>query len=392
MAMIGDNTIRLAVAVFHSTSEKPSPDPVVYHVGGPGGHMLGIIAYGLFDKVIAPFLQYRDLILFDPRGTGYSEPSLECSPGEDPGDCVRRLFSEGRNLYAYNSSSMAADLQDIRRALGYDQWNLFGESYGTHVAQVAMREQPEGLRSVILDAVLPIQLPPLPGNNSEFELSLGRLFDRCRQNQECNAAYPDLPSAYARAVERLDRQPVTLSFELDGTTREAILSGEQQSEWTMTALYEAEMIPYLPFAITAAASGSSYEFWDYTAKWEINTDKMLSGGAHWAILCGDDRLGGCDNWPIAIEQEPVSSDLPTLLLSGEFDPVTPPDYAHSVALSLNHSYLVDLPGFGHWANGTGHPCPSAIIQAFLADPTGRPGDACLQDLEEFQFFSGEDIP
>jgi pimeloyl-ACP methyl ester carboxylesterase len=255
-----------------------------------------------------------------------------------------------------------------------------------------MREQPEGLRSVILDAVLPIQLPPLPGNNSEFELSLGRLFDRCRQNQECNAAYPDLPSAYARAVERLDRQPVTLSFELNGATREAVLSGDQLSNWTMTALYEAEMIPYLPFAITAAADGISYEFWDYTAKWEINTNSIVSAGTHWAVLCGDGRLGGCDNWPVGIEQKPVASDIPILVLSGEFDPVTPPEYARAVAQSLNHSYLVDFPGFGHWANGTGYLCPSAVIQAFLADPANRPGDACLQDLEEFQFFSGEDIP
>lgn len=118
-----ENTIRLAVAVFHSSSESPAPDPVVYQIGGPGGHMLGLVSY-IYEKVIAPFLKTRDLILFDSRGTGFSQPALECKDGEELAECGQHLSAEGRNLYAYNSISMVKDLLDLRAALGYDQWNI----------------------------------------------------------------------------------------------------------------------------------------------------------------------------------------------------------------------------------------------------------------------------
>ena len=118
----------------------------------------------------------------------------------------------------------------------------------------------------------------------------------------------------------------------------------------------------------------------------INIERILSSGAHWAILCGDGRIDGCDNWPVAIEQVPVTSAVPTLVLSGEFDPVTPPDYGHFVAQWLAHSYVVDFPGLGHWANGAGHPCPTRIIQGFLADPYHQPEKGCLQEMQDLTFF------
>jgi len=340
----------------------------------------------LYEKVIVPFLEARDLILFDPRGTGYSKPGLECKQGEEAGDCLRRLFAEGHNLYAYNSSSMAADLQDLRKTLGYDRWNLLGESYGTHVAQIVMREAPEGLRSVILDAVLPVVLPELPGGQSEFELSLSRLFDHCRQDRSCNKSYPDLEAKLEQAVQRLNEQPVTLSFDLDGKMQADVLTGDKLLDRIMTAMYEAEMIPYLPYAISAAEEGTDYEFWDYTVKWEINTNQILSQGAHWAVLCGDGRIGYCGDWPVAVDKTAVISEIPTLILNGEFDPVTPPDYGYSVSQGLSRSYIFDFPGLGHWVNGTGHPCQAAIIQEFLDEPSHAPDASCIAEMGSPVFF------
>lgn len=391
--MIGKNIIRLAVAIFHSLSTLPAPAPVVYQVGGPGGHML--VAVGgpfLYEKVIASYVKTRDLILFDPRGTGYSQPALECKPGEEPGNCLRRLFSEGHNLYLYNSSSMVADLQDIRQAIGYDQWNLVGESYGTHVSQMVLHEQPDGLRSVILDAVLPIILPDLPDGKSEFGLSLGRLFERCWSDPTCKTAYPDLANRLDLAVHRLNDNPVAIEFDIDGKTQSFMLTGDRLMDHVMTALYEAEMIPYLPYAISAAADGSNYEFWGFTAKWSINIDKILSSGAHWAILCGDGRIHNCDNWPVAIDRKPVTSPIPTLILSGEFDPVTPPEYGHAVAMGLRNSFEVVFPGFGHWVNGTGNPCQSSVIQSFLENPSRQPDAGCIKELTAVDFFLPHEIP
>ena len=375
----------MAVAIFHSISKTRAPDPIVYHVGGPGGHMQLIVPY-IYEKVIAPFLETRDLILLDPRGTGYSQPALECRQGEEAGDCVRRLFAEGHDLYSYNSKNMAADLQDLRKAIGYDSWNLLGESYGTHVTQIVLREAPEGLRSVILDAVMPIVVPELPGGKSTFELSLGRLFARCRQDAACNKAYPNLKEKLNQAVQRLNERPFTLSFDLAGKAQTAVLTGDRLLNEIMTALYEIEMIPYLPYAISTAADGSDYDFWDYAVKWDLNTGKMLSQGAHWAILCGDGKIEFCDNWPVSIEKKPVTSEIPTLVLNGEFDPVTPPEYGYSVAQGLSPSYFLDFPGMGHWVNGTGHPCQISIIQDFLENPADAPDSSCIAEMNGPVFF------
>ncbi|RPI33997.1 MAG: alpha/beta fold hydrolase [Chloroflexota bacterium] len=389
LEMTPENTIRLAVAIFRSRSESPAPDPVVYQVGGPGGHLLNIVPY-IYEKVFAPFLATRDLILLDPRGAGYSQPALECSDGEEAGNCVRRLFAEGNNLYVYNSSSMAADLQELRKALGYDRWNLLGQSYGTHVAQIVLREQPEGLRSVILDSVVPVVLPALPGGMDSYELALDHLLRRCEQDQACKAAYPDLESKLDEAVERLNTQPVTLTVDAHGEEKAVLVTGERMVQMLKEALYEVDLIPSIPYAITAAAEGSNYEFWSEMVRWEATIDILLSSGAYWAIQCGDAKLGSlCEDWPAAIELAPVTSDIPVLVMSGEFDPVTPPEFGQAVARSLPNSYVFEFPGMGHWVNGTGHPCQIAMNQAFLEDPGSAPEAGCMAALSGPDFFIKE---
>jgi pimeloyl-ACP methyl ester carboxylesterase len=337
------NAILLAVAIFHSSAAHPAPDPIVYQVGGPGGHMLAIVPY-IYDKVIAPFLESRDLILFDPRGTGYSQPALECSRDEEPGDCIRRHFSEGRNMHAYNSSSSAADLQDIRSALGYDEWNLLGESYGTHVAQIAIREQPEGLRSVILDSVVPVVKPQLPNGETSFETAFHRLISRCKSDPDCRRNYPDLDNQFARAVMRLNSAPVKLFVDAYGKQQVVTLTGERMKEMVFHALYETDITLKLPQAITCAADGGDYNFFHDIVRWEYVIEQISSQGVYWSVLCGDGKLSDCVGWPLAIEVEPVQSDLPVLILSGEFDPVTPVEYGHVVAEHLPKSFVFDFPG------------------------------------------------
>lgn len=347
--------------------------------------MLNIVPH-ICGKVITPYLERRDLIWFDPRGTGFSQPALECLAGEEPGDCLRRLAKEGHNLHTYSSASMAEDMQDLRHALGYDQWNLLGESYGTHVAQVTLRVAPDGLRSVILDSVMPVIIPPLPGGVSSGELSFHRLAQSCEMDVACKAAYPNLDDALRQAIQRLDAEPVTLKVDVNGEEQSVLLTGERLSDMVFHSLYETDMIPWLPNAIPAAADGSDYSFWHHVVRWEETIDAILTAGVHWSVQCSDGRLGDmCDDWPIVVEHERVTSDIPVLVISGEFDPVTPPEYGHSVAQGLSHSYAYDFPGLGHWINGTGHPCQIAIVQDFLNDPARAPDTSCLAEMSEPEF-------
>jgi pimeloyl-ACP methyl ester carboxylesterase len=378
MPLSEDNTIRIAVAIFHSTAKKPARDPVLYQVGGPGGHMLRVVPY-IYDRVIAQFLKSRDLILFDPRGTGYSQPALECKDGEDPGDCIRRLTSEGRNVYAYNSSSMAADLQDIRQALGFDQWNLVGESYGTHVAQIAMLEQPDGLRSVILDSVVPVAIPKMP--ESSVQNAFKRLLARCESDPTCRLNYPHLSQQLEQAIIQLNQNPVELDVSTYIEQQPVMLTGERMKEMIFHALYETENAARLPKAIADTAAGSDYNFWHEIVRWEWTIRQLVSQGAYFSVSCGDGKILDCVGWPLAIEVEPVRSDIPVLILSGEFDPTTPVEYGHAVAEHLPSSYVFDFPGMGHWINYSTHPCEEVIIADFLRDPHRRPNASCIDGIK-----------
>ena len=170
------NTIQIAVARFKSTNPNPPDDAMIYLEGGPGGSTLENISLS-FDSLFAPYLADRDVIAFDQRGVGLSQPTLDCPEltdmtyamldqritvdesvrlgAEAISACGARLQSDGINLAAYNSVESAADVNDLRQVLGYDQLDLLGISYGTRLALTIMRQQPEGLRAVILDSVWP---------------------------------------------------------------------------------------------------------------------------------------------------------------------------------------------------------------------------------------------
>ncbi|MBC7871519.1 MAG: alpha/beta fold hydrolase, partial [Chitinophagaceae bacterium] len=156
-------TIRLALAILHSTSDTPLPDPIVSLTGGPGGSTLEYLPF-TFRQNYRAFLETRDFIMFDQRGVGLSEPSLDCpnllernyedaarlrssqEAAQDDTDaildCQQTLIESGADLTIYTTAQNAADVADIRVALGYDDWNLFGVSYGTKLALTTMRDYP----------------------------------------------------------------------------------------------------------------------------------------------------------------------------------------------------------------------------------------------------------
>ena len=214
-------TIRLHVAIFRSHSDNPAPDPIVYLEGGPGGQALEAASL-VFNRRFAPFLADRDLIMFDQRGVGYSEPALDCqelidltyetlaqdlSPEEILAlsteairSCRDRLVSEGVNLAAYNSAESAADLNDLRLALGYEEWNLYGISYGTRLALTTMRDYPQGIRSVILDSTYPLPVSINTETPANFDRALNVFFGGCATDPAGSEAYPDLETVFWELV------------------------------------------------------------------------------------------------------------------------------------------------------------------------------------------------
>lgn len=172
---------------------------------------------------------------------------------------TRALAAEGIDLKQYNTLTNAADLEDLRLALGYEQWNLLGSSYGTRLALTAMREYPQGIRSVVLDSTRPLQINESQ-TPADAERAFQTLFRGCAADPTCNAAYPDLERVFYDLVEQLNTKPVTLPGidPFTGRTYDVLINGDTMISTLFQAMYSTEIIPLLPRAIyDAARKGSS---------------------------------------------------------------------------------------------------------------------------------------
>ena len=434
-------TIRLAVVVIKDQSHDHQPDPVIFLAGGPGEkavHNAVAIA-----QLLAPVHPNRDLILFDQRGVGLSEPALECPElvqvtfdlldEPDPNvaqqtafdaivSCRDRLVSEGHNLSAYNTIQNAADVNAIRIALGYDQINLWGGSYGSLLAQAVMRDHPEGIRSAAIVSVLPLEVSFFVEASATTANAVMHLLDACAADEACNSAYPNLQEALFEVIDQLNEEPVpvTLMNPQDGQSYDAILDGDEVLGNLVTFLYFTQIIPVLPQAIHDVHNGD-YELMTQLSGTTLTLVGLLSQGMMLSVMCTDDLIdrtpedllnimaalpqqlvgsvdpefeiehgifGICEDWPVEESgpwaKEPLVSDIPTLVLTGEFDPVTPPEYGQLVASHLSDSYFFELPGIGHdilVASG----CARSIIGDFIADPTQPPDASCIADMPGVAF-------
>jgi pimeloyl-ACP methyl ester carboxylesterase len=392
----GGRRVRLHVAIYKSRSAQPAPDPILWLTGGPGGRG-HVLSSNLFDRVVAPFLGRRDFIVLDVRGTGYSQPALDCR-GEAVEQCRERLSSSA-DLSCYNSAAVAADLAELRRALGFREWNLLGESYGTRLALIALRDHPEGIRSVILDSVAPPEVDEYADGPAKFEGAL-----------EALSRGSDLRAALLAAADKLDRAPRSISGTWRGRPFEFELDGRQLMNIVRMALYESDLIPQLPQAIRGAMDGSGDEVWrEAFARHAIAVaTALVDHGAYLSFHCSEEipfsdiarlreedarrpwmrhvssglRIAeACRAWGVRRgapgEALPVRSDIPVLLLAGEYDPVTPPRYAESAARYLRKSHLFVLPRTGHWV--TANPvdgCAQRLALEFLERPGDRPKADC----------------
>ena len=412
----GGRAIRLHVARYKSRALQPAPDPILWLVGGPGGRA-NLLASRLFARVVEPYLGKRDFIVVDIRGTGYSEPSLDCPNRDGPAAdwvraCAQRL-SPIADLSYYHSAAAAADLADLRRALGVREWNLLGESYGTRLALTAVRDHPEGIRSIVLDSVVPVGADQYGDGPSNFEKAINALFAGCAADPQCHAAFPEPGPALLIAADRLDRSPRRLAGTWHGTPYDFRLDGRQLMEALHMALYESDIVPRVPWAIYHAVDGSADTVWsEVLARHNLFVFRsMVDQGAFLSFHCREavpftdiarlktedaaqpwarhvaSGLGiveTCRSWPSGRpdprESRPVASAIPALLLAGEYDPVTPPSNAKSAAAHLSHSQRFVFPGLGHWLTAnTVTNCPQSIVLQFLDAPGRLAAPRCLEE-------------
>lgn len=424
-------TIRLPVAVRRAAAG--APDPLLLAQGGPGGD-----AFKVFSILVQPtgdLSTSRDIVIFNQRGTPYAEPELTCpetdaaladilAADSEEGErlyneamaaCYDRLLAESIDLSAFNSLENAADVPLIARALGYDEYNFYGVSYGTLLGLHLMRNHPEGLRSVILDSVVPPDVNFLSEIAASEDRVFGEVFAACAADPACAAAYPNLEARFYALVAQYDQLPVdmTLTDPETGQSYDTYLDGRGLRSVLYQLLYVPRMAAVLPSVIADIEAGDLRYL---EAMWPLLVfDQLVAEGMYNSVICAEDAdidvaavpldgvrpeiaatavdslqsiLDGCARWqveplPPSVD-DPVVSDIPTLLLSGRFDPVTPPAFAAVAAVGLsNATNLVD-PTAAHGV-AFQNDCINGIILDFLADPSAPPDSSCLAAAEPLDF-------
>jgi pimeloyl-ACP methyl ester carboxylesterase len=421
-------TIRLHVGTFKSTNPNPAPDPVIHLMGGPGASPLDV-AGGVLASGGDAILEERDYILFSQRGTSYAEPFLGC-PGridfqwelaaqalslaernvrelEFWNACRDTLTAQGINLAAYNSAENAADVNDLRLALGYEKVNLYGISYGSRLALIVLRDHPEGVRSAIIDAVWPPQVALDHDVALNAYRSFRAVFNACAADAKCARTYPYLEATFRQVLQELTAHPVTFQFDRGPV----VVNGETFLGALYSLLHSVNAIPWIPALITNAAQGQYDE-----ALFEIGGADTYAWGMHYAVRCYEEfafesqaealalvadlppefrdffvdhfEYALCNAWQIGTddprENEPVVSDVPTLVLSGHYDPILPPAYGRMAAETLSQGYFYEFPNLSHGVMRSNE-CALTMGLAFLDDPATAPDASCMDDLADLEF-------
>jgi pimeloyl-ACP methyl ester carboxylesterase len=353
--------------------------------GGPGEDAISSASF--YAERFAPLLDHRDLLLVDQRGTGKSgalpcqlfsteAPAvnlLDLFPVPAVKRCAQQLAAHA-DLTQYSYPRFAADLEQVRRSLGYGPLNLYAGSYGTRAAQVYMRSYPAGVRTAYFGSAVPIDAAnPLPFAKTA-QAAIEKLFAACSADAACRHAFPQFPEEFGAILSRL--QSGTVHVTIPGRATPAPLDRGRVAEWIRSRLYRPKSAALLPWIVHRAFAGD----WDPLVKQLLadahEADSSLSFGLFLSITCSEDvafvreqdvpaatqdtflrdyrlrqQQAACRQWPhSALPKDyrtPVRSSVPTLFVSGDADGATPLWYTEHVAAGFSKRVQLIAKGQGH---------------------------------------------
>lgn len=427
---LSDNVIELAVVVLYANGEEQI-DPILHLAGGPGNSGTAFI----WDFADHPIREHASVILWDQRGTGYSYPSLDCTgdgSDEEVQACYDSLLEAGVVIDAYRTEENADDVNDIITALDLESINVYGISYGSRLALTVMKDPHPAIRSVILDGVY----PPNVLSYVEDPINIVRVFqaiiDGCANDVDCNAQFPDLETVFIEAIDRLNEDPIIIDDPEEG---EIEITGDDFIGELFASLYDTDAIPYAPALIYVAYNHDADAIYEllyadesdegfgtpHRSRGDNFENDGNSEGMFNSLDCADevpfnsldgvedaiseldlppawaeafledavDTMSVCDIWQVTPSDPSIrvatNSDLPTLIFSGDYDPVTPPNWAELAAETLSNSYVFIIPAGGHGVFDMSE-CTLEITYQFLLDPDTEPDGSCVEDMPPPQWF------
>ena len=416
--------ITLNIAVAPATGSTTEPDPVFFFAGGPG--QASTETWVMIRPTLRQIRKTRDIVMIDQRGTGKSNKlACESDIEEDLNQeidldlirsetekCLAELDGDPR---FYTTTIAMSDYNRVREAMGYDKINIMGVSYGTRAAQVYLREFPQTVRTVTLDSVVPMQLALGQEHAPMLDQSVAAVFADCQSDATCNALYPrhadELNALFAQL--RKEPQDITIINPVNGEPQAMRLTADTLGVAIRFLSYSSGTQALIPLLVhEALTTGELSRLASQAILVMSGLNEMLSRGMELSVLCAEDYpfidmdadysdtlMGNlflqiidlqCKVWPHGDIpngfHDPVLSDAPVLLMSGERDPVTPPQYAAQTAETFSNS--VNLVARGQAHSVMKNVCLRDITTAFIekGDIEGL-DTSCVEKIKPAPFFT-----
>lgn len=427
--------IKLPVYIFKSRSKNPSPDPVIYTVGGPGYTSMRASQYMKYYK----YLDDRDFILFEQRGTQYAKPSLDCPEWakaiyesnlqnfdttkndslfeKAAKDCNEKLRKGGIDLNSYTTTQIAADINDLVNVLGIDGYNLLTMSYSTKIGQVLIRDYPKKIRSVVMDSPLPLEVNYDEESVNNLLESVDKLLTDCETDTDCNNAFPNIKKRFYKYLEEKSTNPLVV--EVENPKNEKLETFYLKGKDLINVFTSASTgsVPNIPFEINKILKNDLSSVKTQLQYLFEEPGGGIGNGMRLSVWCAEENpfnsqekiaieakkypeVKGlspavfdnevCEIWSVKkvseIENKAVRSDIPVLLISGEYDNETPVKWAESMANNLTNSYNLIFKGWKHgpttyWSN----PCAMQAANDFFNNPTIKPNPECFTEIKSPEF-------
>lgn len=402
-ALPDGRSIALNVVVLGAASEGDDHDAQFELDGGPGLAVVETVPFYATDG--AMYRRSRDIVFVDMRGTGGSNP-LQCPEIEryeasDPwgamyppnlvARCAARL-SAVADLSQYMTSNAVRDLETVRAALGYERIAFNALSYGTTLALAYIAKHPERVRAAVLTGPVPFDRMPPRHHAAVASQALRKLFAACAAQASCHAAFPNpavaLQQAHAKAASISDEQASifmerlrTHLYSAPGA-RLALLAIRRAADGDFSA-FDAPQGPGRTFADGLYLSIACAESLPHFSLDEASASAR-------ATAFGDSRLrrqsAACAAWPAAPSTPPSPTQplqTPVLFVSGEFDPVAPPEWVDDLLPLFPNERHIILPGGGHIVEGMSDldTCYDPTIVAFLdSADTANLDASCIESM------------
>ncbi|TXE04444.1 alpha/beta fold hydrolase [Gelidibacter salicanalis] len=420
-----NKTYQIAFVIIKARNGNSKPDPILYLMGGWGAESISRLGTWTHHKLTAD----RDMILYDYRGLGYSEPDLsnlkpaydEENPPENPegmskyttrrtNKILDALEENNIDINMFGTDTNAKDGLLLAENLGYESYNLFGISNGTLTIQNFIRfaeDSSINIRSAILDSNVPMGYPVNAELSTNFSNSLNSILSDCANDPDCSAKYPKLKARYKAFLQSLEEHPLEIKTEKEDSIK---FGRDNANAILFFMLYRRSLFPYIPLVIESMINKEKGAISKYYA-FPKNNSSSLTGEFVFPIIYTydakmmrdqtksllkatqdedeefilDENLRDfyyTDNRiiPDSLSILPIKTDVPTLIFAGSYDPITPPSWSESIRPSFKNHYYFNIPKVGHGV--TSEACGTEIALAFLKNPNEKPVNNCINALGE----------